>query len=454
MVRRRLSCYGTVPPCWKPIAIRSSTLARRAANWTCVGQTGGRGRFARPGQRVPVKAIFVYPLQRDWRRLLGAAAAPPGQPLGPADGLALDEFAANELGQAPLGDLRLSKRLVQTGRCKPAPMASACRNRLIDQPDDRRCRSWRRTALHAAAPAGRRRCCGVQDGTELNAEHPGWRRLGYIGKNKRSRWGCTCRRWRWASRGLRATRRTGRSAGGLEERKTFRWIRGLRTARGPVGGPAPGSGDGPRGRLQALFAEQRPELLVRASTTARWARTRTVAHAGTACWRVQRSSARRGTRRQSASALRAARTAQAELRWQTASCRPRRAARQRCGCSDVWERAAPALEWFLLTTLPVASLADAEQVLEWYRLRWRSRTLGHRTGQRIERAVTIKRPGGGDPAGAADAGGDTSAGWPFARHRVTADQILGGYLYRAHAPPPGSKDLGGLDPLDHHERSL
>ena len=73
----------------------------------------------------------------------------------------------------------------------------------------------------------------------------------------------------------------------------------------------------------------------------------------------------------------------------------------------VWERAAPegveALEWFLLTTLPVASLADAEQVLEWYRLRWRIEDwhrmlksgckveyLGHRTGQRIERAVTIK----------------------------------------------------------------
>ena len=47
--------------------------------------------------------------------------------------------------------------------------------------------------------------------------------------------------------------------------------------------------------------------------------------------------------------------------------------------------------------------ADAEQVLEWYRLRWRIEDwhrilksgckveyLGHRTGQRIERAVTIK----------------------------------------------------------------
>ena len=33
----------------------------RAANWTCVGQTAGRGRFAPPGQRVPVKTVYVYP---------------------------------------------------------------------------------------------------------------------------------------------------------------------------------------------------------------------------------------------------------------------------------------------------------------------------------------------------------------------------------------------------------
>ncbi len=73
----------------------------------------------------------------------------------------------------------------------------------------------------------------------------------------------------------------------------------------------------------------------------------------------------------------------------------------------LWERSpAPggeALEWFLLTTLPVTSLADAERVLRWYRLRWRiedwhrilqsgcqTESLGHRASQRIRRAVTIK----------------------------------------------------------------
>ena len=61
------------------------------------------------------------------------------------------------------------------------------------------------------------------------------------------------------------------------------------------------------------------------------------------------------------------------------------------------------LEWFLLTTLAVQSRQDAERVLEWYRLRWRIEDwhrvlktgckveyMAHRTGEWIERAVTIK----------------------------------------------------------------
>ena len=273
----------------------------RAANWTCVGQTGGRGRFARPGQRVPVKAIFVYPLQRDWRRLLGAAAAPPGQPLGPADGLALDEFAANELGQAPLGDLRLSKRLVQTAQMQAAaPMASipaaaqglraAVKGhyRLIDQPDDSAVTPQNILAPHRQRTLRRlqaeRTVLCVQDGTELNfAEHPGCAGLGYIGKNKRSE----------GTLGLHMHSTLAVSPEGiplgllqiqydapdgqaqrgrpLEERKTFRWIRGLRDCAevaGQLAGPRLVAVMDREADVQALFAEQRRlegvELLVRA----------------------------------------------------------------------------------------------------------------------------------------------------------------------------------------------
>ena len=60
------------------------------------------------------------------------------------------------------------------------------------------------------------------------------------------------------------------------------------------------------------------------------------------------------------------------------------------------------LEWFLLTTLGVETQRQAEQVLEWYGLRWRIedwhrvlktgckvQQLAHRRAERIERAVTI-----------------------------------------------------------------
>ncbi len=402
----------------------------RAANWTCVGQTGGRGRFARPGQRVPVKAIFVYPLQRDWRRL-----------------------------QAE------------------------------------------RTVL-----------C-VQDGTELNfAEHPGCAGLGYIGKNKRSE----------GTLGLHMHSTLAVSPEGiplgllhiqydapdgqaqrgrpLEERKTFRWIRGLRDCAevaGQLAGPRLVAVMDREADVQALFAEQRRlegvELLVRAKHNRAlgahrpklFEHMRAQAVGGQLEIKVQRSSARRGPRRQSASALRAARTAQAELRWQTVElpAPARGEAALRMQLVHVWERAAPegveALEWFLLTTLPVASLADAEQVLEWYRLRWRIEDwhrilksgckveyLGHRTGERIERAVTIKAVIAWRLAAMTLLGRETPE-LPsevffaqiqlrvlrhFASKRglaapgnlglaVRTMAILGGYLYRAHAPPPGHQKI-------------
>lgn len=60
------------------------------------------------------------------------------------------------------------------------------------------------------------------------------------------------------------------------------------------------------------------------------------------------------------------------------------------------------LEWFLLTTLEIASLEDAERLVGWYCLRWRIedwhrvlktgckiKELGHHTAERLKRAVGI-----------------------------------------------------------------
>jgi len=46
-------------------------ICYRAANWVWVGETKGRGKYDRYNERTePVKDVYVYPLRRDFRRLL------------------------------------------------------------------------------------------------------------------------------------------------------------------------------------------------------------------------------------------------------------------------------------------------------------------------------------------------------------------------------------------------
>ena len=502
----------------------------QAANWTRVGQTAGRGRFAPPGQRVPVKSIFLRPLRRDFRAVLGAAAPPPEQALGPAEGLALDQFAHNEMGGAPLGDLRLSKRLVRTTHMQAAAptlsvpeAAEGDRGqvkghyRFIDQPAASEVTPENILAPHRARTLrrlqGERVALCLQDGSDLNfAEHPGCVGLGLIAKNKNSE----------GTRGLHMHSTLAVSTAGvplgvpliqydapdgkaqrgkpLEERKTFRWIRGLRDCAAmaaQLGGTRLVSVMDREADVFALFAEQRRldgvDLLVRARHNRTQGKgrpklfdgMRAQAAQGRLRIEVARSSARVRTRKQAASPLREARTARTELRWKTVELRDPdgRQAPLRLQLVHVWEAAAPAgveaLEWFLLTTLEVSSQADAERMLHWYGLRWRiedwhrilksgckAEYLGHRTGQRIERAVTIKAVIAWRLAAMTLLGRETPempAEALFtqvqirvlrhfaARRRLAAPRnlglavrtmaILGGYLYRRNAPPPGHQKI-------------
>ena len=174
----------------------------KASNWILVGETCGRGRFAPAGVQVPVKSIYMYPLQPAWREQLGLATREPIPALGPGEGLDRAQWAEQELGGAPLGDVRLSRRLVQSVTVQAdAPMASfpsAAQSdkalvrgyyRLIDQPDDSELTPENILAPHRARTLGRMQGQEVvlclQDGTDLNfAEHPGCAGLGLISKNK------------------------------------------------------------------------------------------------------------------------------------------------------------------------------------------------------------------------------------------------------------------------------
>jgi len=54
---------------------RFTGASYRAANWLHVGQTKGRGKLDRYNEHaLPVKDVYLYPLQRNYRRILTAPA--------------------------------------------------------------------------------------------------------------------------------------------------------------------------------------------------------------------------------------------------------------------------------------------------------------------------------------------------------------------------------------------
>jgi len=78
MAARRLPADWAGRYGYRPVLLETFVEAQRfagtcyrAANWTCVGQTQGRGKLGdhRLGQ-VPVKTVWVYPLSRDFREQL------------------------------------------------------------------------------------------------------------------------------------------------------------------------------------------------------------------------------------------------------------------------------------------------------------------------------------------------------------------------------------------------
>ena len=119
-------CTGHIVEDWKarygiePVMLetfvdpkRFSGVSYRAANWIHVGQTSGRRAMEREEDGGP-KEIFLYPLCRDWRKILceeqeiGLGGRP--RPDDPAD------WVEEELGTVDLFDSRLRSRLFSITR--------------------------------------------------------------------------------------------------------------------------------------------------------------------------------------------------------------------------------------------------------------------------------------------------------------------------------------------------
>ncbi len=175
----------------------------KAANFLRVGRTAGRGRQDRWKRRdKTVKTVFMRSLDRHWRRHLGVRVVDVAAVLEPGEGLSASAWAGNEFGGAPLGDKRLSARLVKSadllagypGHKINANSASdttaiSAFYRLIEMPSESAV-----TVANILAPHRERTICrmrgqttvlAIQDGTDLNfTTRPGCDGLQVIGTNQ------------------------------------------------------------------------------------------------------------------------------------------------------------------------------------------------------------------------------------------------------------------------------
>ena len=403
----------------------------RAANWTLVGKTKGRGRQDRFSQREKTsKDIYVYPLEKDFRARLGLVAGAGLGPLGPGDGLEGEHWAKQEFGGAPLGDARLSERLVDIARAKAEKPGLAFSGvvegnwpavkayyRFIDHPDEEAVSMEHILQPHRDRTVQRmkaqRTVLCIQDGTDLDysslAQCQG---LGVIGTNQTNA----------QSRGLHLHTTLAVAANGLplgvlqaqcvapawksaddrrpswsvpiEEKETFRWMEGLRETMDLAARM-------PQTRLIhvcdreadffELFEEQRRQgrvdLIVRAHhnrgilaephqlfEAVRQAPLQTNVQAP-----VPRQSARPKLSKKKARPGRPSRQANLEVRYRRVQLCPPQYHREKDPL-EIWvihavEAGPPAgteaIEWFLLTTVDILSGEDAVQCLRWYCLRWR-----------------------------------------------------------------------------------
>ena len=436
----------------------------RAANWVRVGETCGRGRqdrtHATPETR---KAVYLYALEPAWRERL-AVPGSDAAALAPGEGLDAQGWAGFEFGGAPLGDARLSARLVQSAQqMAQSPMRAITgatqgtralvkgHYRLIDQPADSAVTVENILAPHRERTLQRmgseQTVLCIQDGTRVNFTRRGQTQgLGVIGTNQTGA----------AARGLDlhttlAVNPDGVPLGVLragfdappapdpdrkgskprEERKSFRWVEGLRDC-GQAAQRMPETRvvctmDREADFLD-LFIERREhapqvDLLVRAKvdrvlgkdttpdghqvSRRLFDQVRSSPARATCTIEVNRLSARVKASKQARKNPRASRVADTTLRYQSVELPCPGAAPVKLWVVHAREEHPPPdaepLEWFVLTTLRVTSTADAQRVLQWYALRWRIEDyfrilksgckveeLQHHTAERLERAIAIK----------------------------------------------------------------
>ncbi len=432
----------------------------QAANWIRVGRTKGRGRQDRKRLHgETVKDIYLYPLVRDFRDRMGLSLHSGLGPLPLEAGLESEGWAEQEFGGAPLGDRRLSKRLVNsvalqsenpgrafTGVAQGDWAMTKGYYRFIDQPDDSAVTMENILLPHREQTVRRMQAQGtvlcIQDGSTLDytalSECEG---LGMTGKNQTGAKSQglhmhttlavtddglplgVLRAQCWAPVSRSEDQRKS-SEIAKEEKKSYRWIEGLRDCMSAAADTLDTRVISVMDReadIFDLFDQWRKgshvDLLIRARHNRRTVDgnkifdiVRETEPQSRFHLHVNRQSVRPKKSKQKARPKRSERSAEVALRWQRVEvCPPdthKHSEPVTLWVVHIVEEEPPEgvkpLEWFLLTTLKITSSEQARQCLTWYCLRWRIedfyRTLKtgcrilelrHKTAERLKRAIAI-----------------------------------------------------------------
>jgi hypothetical protein len=399
----------------------------RAANWQLVGHTTGRGRQdgART-QRVPVKAIYLYPLVGDWQKRLCREPFKRRQPLPSANN---SEWAAREFAEAMVGDRRLVRRLVSVAQdfyARPqANLPQACGTRAKTKAayrllDHAQLSLPQLLAGHYVSTVERMGdyavVLAVQDTTALNyTAHRDTEGLGRIGTQQDGAQGLWLHDTMaftveglplglldaqlWARSRESFGKRTQRKQLPIQQKESYKWLASFTAAAAAQHELAHTQvvsvGDREADIYElfqlALSRADHPQLLVRAE------QDRLLAEGHRQLWESVDAKAVAGfhhvqiTRRPG----RPARVANLAVRFAEVELAAPKNRLRGCSPVRVWAVLArepepppdsDPLEWMLLTTLPVRSHEQAVEKLRWYAQRWQIEVY-HRTlksGCRIE----------------------------------------------------------------------
>ena len=410
---------------------RYSGTCYQAANWLAIGKTKGRGRQDRHNESaLSQKTIVMYPLETQFRKQLGLSPNAGLGALDIGDGLDAEQWAEHEFGNAPLGDKRLSKRLVNVADAKAQNPGSAFSGavqgnwpatkayyRMIDQPEASAVNLENILQPHRERTArrmmGQKTVLCLQDGSELN--YTNLEKCSGLGVLKANQTGAKTKglnlhsTFAIAPNGLPlgvlkaqciapqarpAEDKRKPSTIPIEEKKTFVWIehhRDLVDLAATMPQTQLVNVCDREADFFELFDEQRQnpsvELLIRAQHDRNLSeepfklfaaiRETSVQSRVSVC--IPQQSARPKKSKQKAKASRPGRQAELALRHLKIQLPAPSYYRDKEAIEiqliHAVEESPPqntkAVEWYLLTTIKIDSAKDIEKCLRWYTLRWR-----------------------------------------------------------------------------------